>query len=74
MKLRKYFFSNQDTDSINAEALFAKFLIEHSLPLSFGDHARPLFRKMFTDSAIAKKYGCGRTKTGAIVQSTDNTT
>ena len=27
----------------------------------------PLFRAMFPDSEIAKNYGCGRTKTSAII-------
>ena len=50
-----------------AEALFTAFLVEHNLPLSVADHAGPLFKEMFPDSAIAKKYKCGRTKTREVV-------
>ncbi|KAJ8868106.1 hypothetical protein PR048_031915 [Dryococelus australis] len=32
------------------------------------DDAGHLFRAMFPDSAIAKKYACARTKTSALVQ------
>ena len=46
----------------NAEILFTNFLIEHNVPIAVSDHAGPLFRKMFPDSEIAKKYGCARTK------------
>uniref|UniRef100_H3AIW8 HAT C-terminal dimerisation domain-containing protein n=1 Tax=Latimeria chalumnae TaxID=7897 RepID=H3AIW8_LATCH len=42
---------------INAEVLFTGFILEHNLPLEAAAHAAPLFRKMFPDSAIAKKYG-----------------
>ena len=42
----------------NAEILFTNFLIVHNVPIAVSDHAGPLFRKMFPDSEIAKKYGC----------------
>jgi hypothetical protein len=45
----------------NAEVLFTNFLIEHNVPIAVSDHAGSLFRKMFPDSEIAKKYGCART-------------
>ena len=47
--------------------LFTGFLLEHNLPFESAAHAGPLFHKMFPDSAIAKRYGCGATKTAAIV-------
>ncbi|RUS81174.1 hypothetical protein EGW08_011039 [Elysia chlorotica] len=50
-----------------AEALFTAFITEHNLPLAVADHAGELFRKMFPDSAIAKKYRCARTKTRGLV-------
>jgi hypothetical protein len=53
--------------AIHAEILFTNFLIEHNVPIAVSDHAGPLFRKMFPDSEIAKKYGCARTKTTAII-------
>ena len=52
---------------INAEVLFTGFLFEHNIPLAVSDHAGPLFRKMFPDSTIAKKYSCARTKTTAVL-------
>ena len=51
----------------NAETLFTHFIIEHNVPIAVSDHAGPLFRKMFPDTEIAKKYGCARTKTSAII-------
>lgn len=51
----------------NAEVMFTAFLLEHNLPYEASSHAVPLFRKMFPDSDIAKKYGCAATKTAAIV-------
>lgn len=53
---------------IKAEVLFIIFIVEHNLPLSVNNHAGPLFRSMFPDSKIAKKYGCARTKTGNIMR------
>ena len=41
--------------------------MEHNIPLAVSDHAGPLFRKMFPDSTIAKKYSCARTKTTAVL-------
>ena len=64
------FFNEKETSSaINAEAFFSNFLIEHNISLSAADHAGPLFRKMFPDSGIAKKYGSGRSKTSSIIRS-----
>lgn len=67
--MKTFVTSGNDENSVsNAELLFTSFLIEHNLPIGCSDHAGPLFRKMFPDSAIAKKYGCARTKTSAIVR------
>lgn len=60
--------SSGDHNVIQAETLFTEFIIEHNLPLAVADHASRIFRKMFPDSEIAKKYGCGRTKTSYIVE------
>jgi len=46
-----------------AEVLCTEFIVEYNLPIACADHAAPLFRKLFPDSAIAKKYWYGRTKT-----------
>ena len=47
----------------NAVTLFTN----DNVPIAVSDHAVPLFRKMFPDSEIAKKYCCARTKTSAII-------
>lgn len=52
---------------INAEVLFTGYILEHNLPFESAAHAGPLFRKMFPDSDIARKYGCASTKTAAII-------
>ena len=51
----------------NAEVLFTGFILEHNLPFEAAAYAGPLFRAMFPDSEIAKKYGCAATKTAAII-------
>lgn len=62
--------TSEDEDKVTkAELLFTAFIAEHNLPISCSDHAGPLFRKMFPDSKIAMKYGCGRTKTSAMLKS-----
>ena len=50
-----------------AECLFSAFILEHNLPIYCADHESLLFKKMFPDSAIAKKYACARTKTTSII-------
>ena len=60
--------TDDDNDKVtSAEVLFTSFILEHNLPFESASHAAPLFRKMFPDSKIAKKYGCAATKTAAIV-------
>ncbi|KAJ8868818.1 hypothetical protein PR048_030359 [Dryococelus australis] len=65
------FFINSDEGNaaINGELLFTTFLVEHNLPLACRDHAGQLLKKMFPDSKISSKYGCARTKTGALIRS-----
>ena len=53
---------SEEEDATKAELLFTGFLIEHNIQIAASDHAGSLFRVMFPDSQIAKKYGCGRTK------------
>ena len=61
-------FAPRDNSSIRAECYFTSFLVEHNLPLSAADHAGALFKKMFPDSEVAKKYGSRRTKTTNIMK------
>ena len=37
-------------------------MVEHNLPLAVSDHLTPLLQDAFSDSEIAKKYACRRTK------------
>ena len=61
------FFSprNEITESdcavVNADTFFTEFIV------SVADHASKLFQNMFPDSKISAKYGCGRSKSGAVV-------
>lgn len=67
-KITSFMSGSSQLQCINAEVLFTNFIVEHNLPIAVTDHAGPIFRKMFPDSDIAKKYGCARTKTTAIIQ------
>lgn len=67
-KLSNFFVGGKDDSAVTrAECLFTSFIVEHNLSLSCSEHAGQLFRKMFPDSDIAKKYACARTKTSAII-------
>ncbi len=50
---------------IEAEARWALFTAKHNLSFLTSDHARKLFKIM---SEIAKAFGCGHTKTAAIIK------
>jgi hypothetical protein len=67
-KVSDFFTGSKDLALIRAESLFTDFIIEHNLPIACADHAGSLFKRMFPDSSIASKYGCGRTKTSCIVE------
>lgn len=76
LKNLKDFFpkKTEGNEVTNAEMLFTSFLVEHNLPIRSADHAGPLFRAMFPDSKIAKKYSCARTKSTVLIQSMANAT
>lgn len=57
-----------DNEVINAECLFASFIIEHNLPIAVADHASLIFKKMFPKCDVAKRFACGRTKMTAIIK------
>ena len=62
-------FQSQTSDQgIESEVRWATFVAKHNIPFLSGDHATKLFRKMFPDSELAKKFSCARTKTTAIVK------
>ena len=63
------FFKPQTQQSvIEAESLWSQFVSKHNLSFQSSDHATKLFRRMFPDSEIAKKFSCGHTKTAAIIK------
>lgn len=41
----------------------SNFLVEHNIPFAVTNHLSPLFRNIFPDSSIAKKYASCSTKT-----------
>ena len=43
------------------------YVTKHNLSFQASDHATKLFKVMFLDSNIAKKFACGHTKTATIV-------
>ena len=52
---------------IEAEVRWATFVSKHNLAFLSSDHAK-LFKVMFPDTEIAKRFSCARTKTTAIVK------
>ena len=62
------FRKQTSNEQIEAEARWSLFVAKHNLAFLTSDHANSLFHKLFPDSAIAKRFSCGRTKTTAIVK------
>ena len=58
----------RDSSVIAAEVRFSYFVGEHHLPISIADHCTKLFPLMFPDSAIARSFKCGRTKTTSVIK------
>ena len=52
--------------TIRAEAMWYLFTVKHNLAFLNSDHATELFKEMFPDSEIAKKFARGCTKMTAI--------
>lgn len=61
-------FRDMSNGVVEAETRWATFIAKHNIAFLASDHATKLFRKMFPDSEIAKKFTCGQTKTTAIVK------
>jgi hypothetical protein len=53
---------------MRAEVLFANFVAEHNIPFLVADCFTQLCKAMFTDSKIASKFSCSRTKTTQIIK------
>ena len=54
--------------TVSAEMKFARFVVEHNLPIAVADHVTKLLPRMFPDSEIAQKFQCSRTKTTALIK------
>lgn len=64
----KSFFRPQLLKSVNeAEMRWSLFVAKHNLSFQTSDHATKLFKTIFPDSDIARKFACGHTKTTAII-------
>lgn len=48
--------------------LYFQFLVENNISIAVTDSFGNTLRAMVPDSEIAKKYGCARTKTTAIMK------
>ena len=66
--VNSFFKPDIQQSTIKAETLWSLFTAKHNLAFLNSDHANKLFKEMFPDSEIAKKFACGRTKTTAIVK------
>ena len=55
--------ANLEQKVVKSELLFSGFLLKHNLPFSTADHTAKIFRNMFPDSQIVKKYRRFHTKT-----------
>ena len=56
-----------DNQVINAEVMVTNFLVQHNISLATSDYLTYLFKEVFPDSKIAKRYAASRTKTMAII-------
>ncbi len=63
-----FFRRDISSSTINAESLWIMFIAKHNMAFLSSDHTNKLFREMFPDSEIAKKFACGRTEATAIVK------
>ena len=59
--------SNRDDSVVRAETLMKNFFGQYNLPFALSDHLTKLFPKILTDSKMARKYACARSKTTCII-------
>ncbi|XP_064648741.1 uncharacterized protein LOC135500955 [Lineus longissimus] len=57
-----------DLQVVKAETIMTEFIVKMNLPLTAADEFTKVVKEAFPDSKIAKLYGCGRSKTTAIVK------
>ena len=65
--VRSFFRPEMQKSVTEAEARWSLYVTKHNLYFQASGHATKLFKVMFPDSNIAKKFACGHTKTAAIV-------
>ena len=65
--VRSFIQPEMQKSVIEAEARWSLYVTKHNLSFQASDHATKLFKVMFPDSSIAKKFACGHTKTAVIV-------
>lgn len=66
--INKAYGPKRDLSVVTAEVKFSYFIGEHHLPISIADHCAKLFPQIFPDSAIARSFKCGRTKTTSVIK------
>jgi hypothetical protein len=59
---------NNERAVIKAETMMTEVIVNCNMPLSVADVFTKTLKAAFPDSAIAKKYECGRSKTTALVK------
>jgi len=62
------FYTVASVRMTEAEARWALFVATDDLAFLSNNHASQLFKRMFKDSDIAKKFSCARTKCTAIIK------
>ena len=65
---RIVFQTTVQQNTIKAETMWSMFVAKHNLAFLTTDHATKMFKTMFADSEIARKFACIRSKTTAIVK------
>ena len=63
-----FFRPQVQQNTIKAETMWSMFVAKHNLAFLTTDHATKMFKTMFADSEIARKFACIRFKTTAIVK------
>ncbi len=54
--MKSFFSPDSSSFTINDESVWAMFIAKHNLAFLSSDHANKLFREMFPDSEISKKF------------------
>ncbi|XP_063431187.1 uncharacterized protein LOC134713842 [Mytilus trossulus] len=63
-----FFVGPQDEGTIKAEVIWSNFIAQHNISFLLADCFTKVCKAMFTDSKIALKFACSRTKTTQIIK------